>query len=109
MLRKLSSIMGFNDDDDEDENDNVIPLRRNAAPSGPIIELMVPTEFEDAKHIADKLKNKTIVALNLAKVDPKIAERIIDFAVGVTYALGGGSLKLDTNVFLLTGAGVTLK
>ncbi|OLN26040.1 FtsZ-interacting protein related to cell division [Desulfosporosinus metallidurans] len=69
---------------------------------------MVPTDFEDAKHIGDKLKNKTIVALNLTKVDPNIAERILDFAVGVTYALGGGSLKLDTNIFLLTGQGVTL-
>ncbi|WP_170871614.1 cell division protein SepF [Desulfosporosinus metallidurans] len=77
-------------------------------PIGPIIELMVPTDFEDAKHIGDKLKNKTIVALNLTKVDPNIAERILDFAVGVTYALGGGSLKLDTNIFLLTGQGVTL-
>lgn len=112
VLRKAMDIMGFNDyedDNDDDKDKKVVPIHRDVTLVGPIIELMAPTEFEDAKYLGDKLKNKTIVALNLTKVDSIIAERILDFAIGVTYALGGGSLKLDSKVFLLTGSGVTLK
>lgn len=110
-LHKAMDLMGFTWDSENEyedyEDKKVIPIRPKE-PSGPTIELMIPTEFDDAKRIGDKLKNKTIVALSLTKVDPNIGERILDFAIGVTYALEGGSLKLDANIFLLTGAGVSL-
>jgi len=55
------------------------------------IKVMVvePFTFDDAQHIADHLKNRKPVVVNLESTEPEVAKRMIDFISGTTYALGG--------------------
>jgi cell division inhibitor SepF len=65
-----------------------------------------PQSFGDAKILADEFKRSTPVVMNLQAIERDLARRLIDFASGVCYALGGSMDKLAANVFLLTPKGV---
>lgn len=71
-----------------------------AAPSN--VHFTVPTSFNDAQMIADKFKGNVPVILNLQDTDRDMAKRLIDFASGLTYALGGGMQRIADNIFMLT-------
>lgn len=66
------------------------------------IKVMVvePFSFDDAQHIADYLKSRKPVVVNLESSDPDIAKRMIDFISGTTYALNGQIQKVGNNIFL---------
>jgi len=66
------------------------------------IKVMVvePFSFDDAQHIADYLKSRKPVVVNLENSDPDIAKRMIDFISGTTYALNGQIQKVGNNIFL---------
>ncbi len=66
---------------------------------------IAPQSFGDAKVLADEFKRSTPVIMQLTDVDRELARRLIDFASGVCYSLGGSMEKLATNVFLLLPKG----
>lgn len=66
---------------------------------------VAPQSFGDAKVIADEFKRSTPVVMQLSDVDRDLARRLIDFASGVCYSLGGSMEKLASNVFLLLPKG----
>ena len=74
--------------------------------SSPRVHLVAPTGFNDAKEIGDRLKSSQPVILNLQGVDRELCRRLIDFASGVTYGLGGQMEKAADQVFLLTPTNV---
>jgi cell division inhibitor SepF len=80
------------------------PRPVEAAPGHPSVQvhLVVPRSFNDAQQIADKFKEGTPVILNLQGTDAELSKRLIDFASGLTYALGGGMQRVADKVFLLT-------
>ncbi|NLW45394.1 MAG: cell division protein SepF [Syntrophomonadaceae bacterium] len=67
-----------------------------------------PTTFEEAQDLADSLKNRRQVVLNLNRTDIEIARRIIDFLSGTTYALDGQTQKLGENIFLFAPSNVEI-
>ena len=66
------------------------------------IKVMVVEPFtcDDAQHIADHLKNRKPVVVNLESTEQEVAKRMIDFISGTTYALGGTIQKVGNNIFL---------
>ncbi len=66
------------------------------------IKVMVvePFAFDDAQHVADHLKNRKPVVINLENTDKDVAKRMIDFISGTTYALSGTIQKIGNNIFL---------
>ncbi len=67
-----------------------------------------PATFEEAQDLADSLKNRRQVVLNLNNTDIEIARRIIDFLSGTTYALDGQTQKLGENIFLFAPSNVEI-
>jgi cell division inhibitor SepF len=67
---------------------------------------VTPTSFNQAQEVADKFKNNQAVAFDLADVDRDLARRLIDFASGLCYGLGGNLEKVATNMYLLSPTGV---
>lgn len=61
-----------------------------------------PQSFGDAKILADDFKRAVPVIMNLQGLDRDLARRLIDFASGVCYSLGGSMEKMAPQVFLLT-------
>jgi cell division inhibitor SepF len=59
-----------------------------------------PAEFDDCPQIADHLKSKRSVIMNLESVELSLARRIIDFVGGVTYALDGTIQKVGAGIFI---------
>jgi cell division inhibitor SepF len=65
-----------------------------------------PASFNDAQEVADKYKGNQPVIVNLQAVDRELSRRIIDFASGLCYGLGGTMDKVAHQVYLLTPGGV---
>jgi cell division inhibitor SepF len=65
-----------------------------------------PTSFNDAQEVADKFKVNVPVILNLQGVERDLARRIIDFASGLCYGLGGQMERVANHVYLLTPSDV---
>jgi cell division inhibitor SepF len=59
-----------------------------------------PFSFDDAQHVADHLRNRKPVVINLESTDKEVAKRMIDFISGTTYALNGSIQKIGNNIFL---------
>src|SRR4030081_792391 len=72
------------------------------------VHLVVPKSFNDAQQIADKFKDGIPVILNLQGSDTGLAEQLIDFASGLTYALDGGMQRIADKVFMLTPRNVEI-
>ncbi|WP_219838789.1 cell division protein SepF [Paenibacillus sp. R14(2021)] len=61
-----------------------------------------PRSYEEAQDIADHLRSRKSVVVNLQRVRSDQAVRIVDFLSGTIYALNGGISKLGPNIFLCT-------
>ena len=64
--------------------------------------LFEPRAYSESQQIADYLKNRSAVVVNLKRVTPDQAKRIVDFLSGTLYAINGGLQKLGTGIFLCT-------
>jgi cell division inhibitor SepF len=73
-----------------------------AAPAPARVHLLIPRSFNDAQALADRFKSGIPVILNLQATDAELSKRLMDFASGLTYALGGGMQRVADKVFLLT-------
>jgi cell division inhibitor SepF len=82
------------------------PPPQLAAPPASRVHLVVPRSFNDAQSLADRFKAGIPVILNLQGTEAELSKRLIDFASGLTYALGGGMQRVADKVFLLTPANV---
>lgn len=66
------------------------------------VVLVKPERFENASEIADHLKEKRTVVLNLESTNKEVARRLIDFLSGVAYAGEGKIKKVSANTFIIT-------
>ncbi|MFD1955181.1 cell division protein SepF [Paenibacillus thailandensis] len=64
--------------------------------------LSEPRSYDEAQEIADHLRSRKPVVVNLQRVRHDIAMRIVDFLSGTVYALNGAISKLGPNIFLCT-------
>ncbi|WP_042356319.1 cell division protein SepF [Bacillus rubiinfantis] len=64
--------------------------------------LAEPKSYDEATDIADHLKNRRAVVVNLQRIDHEQGRQIIDFLSGVVYALGGDMQKVGMSIFLVT-------
>ncbi len=61
-----------------------------------------PNSIEDAREITETLLANRTVVLNLEGLNVEIAQRIIDFASGSTYAISGNLQKISNFIFIIT-------
>ena len=66
------------------------------------VVLVKPERFENASEIADHLREKRTVVLNLEQTDKTVARRLIDFLSGVTYANEGTIKKVSMATYIMT-------
>jgi cell division inhibitor SepF len=66
------------------------------------VVLVKPERFENASEIADHLKDKRTVVLNLETTNKDVARRLIDFLSGVAYAGEGKIKKVAANTYIIT-------
>ena len=66
------------------------------------VVLVKPERFENASEIADHLREKRTVVLNLESTNKDVARRLIDFLSGVAYAGEGKIKKVAANTYIIT-------
>lgn len=66
------------------------------------VVLVEPRVYAEAQDIADHLKNRRAVVVNLQRIDHDQAKRIVDFLSGTVYAVGGDIQKIGSSIFLCT-------
>jgi len=64
--------------------------------------LLEPRAYSETQQIADELKKRNTVVVNLKRVTSDQAKRIIDFLSGTIYAIGGDLQKVGGGIFLCT-------
>ena len=64
--------------------------------------LLEPRAYSESQQIADYLKSNSSVVVNLKRVTPDQAKRIVDFLSGTLYAIEGDLQKLGGGIFLCT-------
>ena len=83
----------------EDRHNKVVNIHATAALK---VVLVKPDRFENASEIADHLKEKRTVVLNLESTNKDVARRLVDFLSGVAYAGEGKIKKVAANTYIIT-------
>ncbi len=122
MLDKVLGFMGFEEEEVEIlDNDEFLVSEDETAKkkkSGTLFSLhsqknirvvvCEPRLFEDCQAIADNLKNRRPVIVNLEEADKDLAKRVVDFISGATYALSGSMQKVGSGIFLFVPSNVDI-
>jgi cell division inhibitor SepF len=117
VLHKIGSFFSLHEDDDdvdefyEDEpaapKRNVVAFsaREKRAPGTGEVSLFAPRSFTDVTVIADALRSRQVVIVNLQGVDRGLLQRVVDFTSGVAYTLDGKIQKLADAMYLVVPPG----
>jgi cell division inhibitor SepF len=124
VVDKFKNILGLSEEDDdlyneefEDEAEPEIEeveddfARYGKNKKGKIIKINTTTSlnvvvmqiesFEEARDVADHVKTKRPVVVNLEKLDTAVARRVVDFLSGTSYSLDGNIQKISNGIFLV--------
>lgn len=72
------------------------------------VAVLQPATYEDASEIADRLKGKKAVVVNLEDLTKEDAIKVLDFVSGVVYALEGNIQKVSNGIFLIAPYNVSI-
>lgn len=72
------------------------------------VVLVRPDSFDSVGQIADHLRERRAVLLNLEQTEKNVARRLVDFLSGCAYALDGKIKKVATSTYLVTPFGVDI-
>ena len=88
----------------------VTPMRHPSARKSGNMEVCVvkPSSVDDSREITETLLSGRTVILNLEGMDLEIAQRIIDFISGATFAINGNLQKISNYIFLVTPTNVDI-
>lgn len=103
---KINNFLG-NDkeivvDSETDDNDYYKDTLKKTSKGSNKMILLEPRAFSESQTIADYLKSRNTVVVNLKRVTPEVAKRVVDFLSGSVYSLGGDLQKLGNGIFLCT-------
>lgn len=107
-LSKLKKMIVDEIDDEEVEESEKSEDTVNSVGTGKMI-LLEPRAYSESQQIADHLKKKNTVVVNMKRVTPDQAKRIVDFLSGTVYALGGDLQKIGAGIFLCTPKNVDVE
>ena len=107
-MSKLKKMIVDEIDDEEVEESEKSEDMVNNLGTGKMI-LLEPRAYSESQQIADHLKKKNTVVVNMKRVTPDQAKRIVDFLSGTVYALGGDLQKIGAGIFLCTPKNVDVE
>jgi cell division inhibitor SepF len=127
VLNKMMGFLGLEDEYDEmDESEKDYEQHQKAevdpempasfkkqnkvvnihSASSTKVIIIKPTAFEEATDIIDDLKSRKIVVVNITNLESKVAQRLLDFMGGASYALGGELQEVEKGVYVLSPSNV---
>ena len=107
MKDKLKGLFGGDTEEVENSGDDSYyttskeEFHEQNGIAGSKMMLLEPRAYSESQQIADYLKNRSAVVVNLKRVTPDQAKRIVDFLYGTIYAIGGDLTKTRWRNFLM--------
>ncbi|MDR6997982.1 cell division protein SepF [Neobacillus niacini] len=105
----------YDENEDEEYVEEVQPVRQQKPPAKPQnvvslqsvqksskVVLVEPRTYSEATEIADHLKNRRAVVVNLQRIDNEQGRQIVDFLSGAVYTISGEIQKVGDKIFLCT-------
>jgi cell division inhibitor SepF len=117
VLHRIGSFFSLHEDEDdvEYEEEPLAPKRNVVAFSSRErrggqghVSLFAPRAFADVTQIADALRSRQVVIVNLQGVDRGLLQRVVDFTSGVAYTLDGKIQKLADAMYLIVPPGTNV-
>ena len=111
---KLKELIGGGEVEEEGTDEEFYTTSREEyheenGVAGSKMMLLEPRAYSESQQIADYLKSRSAVVVNLKRVTPDQAKRIVDFLSGTIYAIGGDLQKLGGGIFLCTPNNVNVE
>ncbi len=120
FVEALKDFVGFGDVDYEDEEmdyedevvedvkpqphfskkSKVVPITGQGSQAK--IVILKPKCFNDTTTVADELKMRRPVVIDVGALDPDEARRVVDFIAGTVYGVDGNMQKVSGGIFLAT-------
>lgn len=94
---------------DETSEDEYYDVEKVATSANGKMILLEPRAYSESQQIADHLKKRNTVVVNMKRVTPDQAKRIVDFLSGTVYAIGGDLQKIGGGIFLCTPKNVNVE
>lgn len=91
--------LSYSADSSTRKNNKVVNINATTQLS---VVLVKPDRFENAADIADHLKERRTVVLNLEQTNKDVARRLVDFLSGVAYANEGKIKKVANSTYIIT-------
>lgn len=112
VFSKIGSFFSIREDEEEFYGDDassprVVPLS-TAGRRGSQVSVFSPRSFQDVVEIADALRNRQVVIVNLQNADRTLLQRVVDFTSGVAYTIDGKIQKLAESIYLVVPAGIVV-
>lgn len=104
--KKIKEMMS---DEDSNEDSYYTDTAVNITNGSGKMILLEPRAFSESQQIADHLKERNTVVVNMKRVTSEQAKRIIDFLSGTVYAIGGDLQKIGVGIFLCTPKNVNVE
>jgi cell division inhibitor SepF len=119
VLHRIGSFFSLHEDEENEElyeDEAAVPVpkrnvvsfsareKRSGSGSGEV-SLFAPRTFGDVTVIADALRSRQVVIVNLQGVDRGLLQRVVDFTSGVAYTLDGKIQKLADAMYLVVPPG----
>jgi FtsZ-interacting cell division protein YlmF len=111
---KLKKMLGDDDDTETVDTDSYYTMdegkdKMGKEATGNQMVLVEPRAYSESQTIADHLKAKNTVVVNLKRVTGAQAKRIIDFLTGTLYAIGGDLQEIGPGIYLCTPKNVSVQ
>ncbi len=124
LVGKILNLMGFEETVIEEVVENeeqldvaALPVRAErgrakvvglptAPGAGGKVVVTQPVSFDEAKDVADHLKARRTVIVNLEGTESQVAQRIVDFVSGATFAVNGTVERVGNEIFLFAPSNV---
>jgi len=114
VFSKIGSFFSIRDDEEELYDDEPVPAGSRVVPlahprrGGTEVSVYSPRTYQDVVEIADSLRNRQVVIINLQNADRTLLQRVVDFTSGVAYTIDGKIQKLAEAIYLVVPAGVVV-
>jgi cell division inhibitor SepF len=117
MFARIGSWFSVQDEEEEElypheeagAKRNVVPIGEvSRRAGGGSVAVFAPRSFGDVTEIADALRARQVVIVNVQGADRNLLQRVVDFTSGVAYTIDGRIQKLAEAIYLVVPAGVNV-
>ena len=70
--------------------------------------LVKATSYDDMQEIANHIKDRKVAVVNFEEMDKEVAQRMVDFLSGATFALDGVPRKVSGGTFIFSSSNVDM-